>query len=49
VSLFGIKAPATASYFPHLMEIMITVGIVSAGIMAYYLIARYFPVFSEEH
>ncbi len=48
VSLFGIKAPAHAWYFPHLMEIIITVGIVSAGIMAYYLIARYFPVFAEE-
>ena len=49
VSLFGISAPESAGYFPHLMEILITVGIVSAGIMAYYLIARYFPVFAEEH
>jgi len=49
VSLFGIKAPETAWYFPHIMEILITVGIVSAGIMAYYLISRFFPVFAEEH
>ena len=49
VSLFGLAAPEHAWYFPHLMEILITAGIVSAGIMAFYLIARYFPVFAEEH
>ncbi|MFZ5518942.1 MAG: NrfD/PsrC family molybdoenzyme membrane anchor subunit [Candidatus Zhuqueibacterota bacterium] len=49
VSLFSIKAPEQAWYFPHLMEILITTGIVSAGIFAYYLIARHFPVFAEEH
>lgn len=48
VSMFGIKAPAYAWYFPHVMEIIITVGLVSAGIMAYYLIVRNFPVLTEE-
>ena len=49
VSLFGIKAPANAWYFPHPLEIIGTFGIISAGILAYYLIARFFPVFSEDH
>jgi len=49
VSWFGISFPEGSSYFPHIMEIMISAGIVSGGIMAFYLITRFFPVISEEH
>jgi Ni/Fe-hydrogenase subunit HybB-like protein len=37
-------------YFPTLPEVLVSVGIFSAGILAFGLIAKYFPVFeSEEH
>lgn len=49
VSWFGISFPEGSSYFPHIMEIMISAGVVSGGIMAFYLITRFFPVLSEEH
>jgi Ni/Fe-hydrogenase subunit HybB-like protein len=49
VSWFGISFPETASYFPHIMEIMISAGVVSGGILAFYLISRFFPVLAEEH
>ena len=38
------------TYFPSLTEILVTVGIFSAGILTFGLIAKYLPVFeSEEH
>jgi Ni/Fe-hydrogenase subunit HybB-like protein len=36
------------TYYPHWMEIAITVGIVSLAILVYTWICRNFPVFSEE-
>ena len=35
-------------YFPTLPEVMVSVGIFSAGILAFGLIAKYFPVFEAE-
>ena len=49
VSWFGLTFPKGSSYVPNIMEIMISAGIVSGGIMAFYLISRFFPVISEEH
>lgn len=49
VSLLAISAPETASYFPHVMEIIISASIVAAGILAFYLFVRFFPVLAEEH
>jgi len=37
------------NYFPTLPEVMVSVGIFSAGIMAFGLLAKYFPVFEAEH
>jgi Ni/Fe-hydrogenase subunit HybB-like protein len=36
-------------YFPTLPEVAVSIGIFSAGIMAFGLIAKYFPVFEDEH
>jgi len=36
-------------YFPSLPEVAISVGIFSAGILAFGLIAKYLPVFEDEH
>lgn len=59
VSWFAVKHPdsmfhvptfmSNVNYFPTLPEIAVSVGIFSAGIMAFGLIARYFPVFESEH
>jgi Ni/Fe-hydrogenase subunit HybB-like protein len=48
VSLFAIQAPEGAGYFPHIMEILITTGLFSAGVLVYYLVAKNFPVFVAE-
>ena len=48
VSLFAIQAPEGASYFPHIMEILITTELFSAGALIYYLVAKNFPVFAAE-
>ncbi len=60
VSWFAIKHPdplfylptfmGNVDYFPTLPEVSISLGIFSAGILAFGLISKYFPVFeSEEH
>jgi len=60
VSWFAIQHPdplfylptfmGNVDYFPTLPEVSISIGIFSAGILAFGLIAKYFPVFeSEEH
>ena len=36
-------------YFPTLPEVAVSIGIFSAGILAFGLIAKYFPVFEDEH
>ena len=36
------------SYFPSLPEVLISVGIFSAGILAFGLAVKYLPVFEEE-
>ncbi len=47
VSLVGLTRPAGSGYFPHWMEFAITLGIVSAGVLAFGLVARYLPLFVE--
>lgn len=52
VNLITWTRPGGAGYVPHWMEIAVTVGILSAGILAYDLAVRYLPVFTgepEEH
>jgi Ni/Fe-hydrogenase subunit HybB-like protein len=59
VSWFAVKHPdplfyvptfmSNVKYFPTLPEVAVSVGIFSAGIMAFGLLAKYFPVFESEH
>ncbi|MEW6286127.1 MAG: NrfD/PsrC family molybdoenzyme membrane anchor subunit [Chloroflexota bacterium] len=59
VSWFAVKHPdplfymptfmGNVKYFPTLPEVAVSIGIFSAGIMAFGLIAKYFPVFEAEH
>jgi Ni/Fe-hydrogenase subunit HybB-like protein len=46
-SLIG-AAHRGGSYVPHVMEFAITASIVAAGVLAYSLVARFLPLFSEE-
>jgi Ni/Fe-hydrogenase subunit HybB-like protein len=47
VSMFGMMDP-NQLYFPSLIETLVTVGIISAHILFFVLIAKYFPIF-EHH
>jgi Ni/Fe-hydrogenase subunit HybB-like protein len=59
VSWFAVKHPdpitylptfmSNVKYMPTLPEISVSVGIFSAGILAFGLIAKYFPLFEDEH
>lgn len=59
VSWFAVRHPdplfylptfmGNVKYFPTLPEVAVSIGIFSAGIMAFGLIAKYFPVFESEH
>jgi len=49
VSLIALGRPEfAASYVPHPLEFAVTIGIVSAGIAAFGLVARYLPLFTEQ-
>ncbi len=59
VSWFAVKHPdplyylpsfmGNVKYFPTLPEVAVSIGIFSAGILAFGLLAKYFPVFEAEH
>jgi len=59
VSWFGVTHPdplfympsfmGNVKYFPTFPEVAVSIGIFSAGIMAFGLLAKYFPVFEDEH
>jgi Ni/Fe-hydrogenase subunit HybB-like protein len=59
VSWFGVTHPdplfympsfmGHVDYFPTIPEVAVSIGIFSAGIMAFGLLAKYFPVFESEH
>jgi Ni/Fe-hydrogenase subunit HybB-like protein len=48
VSLIGLSRPVGAAYFPHWMEFVLSLGIWSAGIAAYWLIMRYVVLYEPE-
>jgi formate dehydrogenase iron-sulfur subunit len=48
VSFIGYVPYEYAAYIPHPFEILVSVGVVSAGVLVYYLIGKNFPVF-EHH
>ncbi len=59
VSWFAVKHPdplfymptfmSNVDYFPTFPEVAVSIGIFAAGIMAFGLLAKYFPVFEDEH
>ena len=49
VSWFAVGRLTDVSYVPSLVEMSVSVAIFSAGIMAFGLLAKYFPVFEVEH
>ena len=59
VSWFAVKHPdplfymptfmGNVKYFPTLPEVAVSIGIFAAGVMAFGLLAKYFPVFEDEH
>ncbi len=48
VAITGMLAGSGARYVPSWMEVLITLGIVAAGVLAYRLIAEHLPVFPPE-
>jgi len=48
VAITGMLAGSGARYVPSWMEVLITLGIVAAGILAFRLIATHLPVFPPE-
>ncbi|HLF29222.1 MAG TPA: Ni/Fe-hydrogenase cytochrome b subunit [Anaerolineae bacterium] len=50
VSLFAVQHQGSQSYTPNLMEFAVSFGIISAGILAFGFVAKFFPLFeSGEH
>lgn len=48
VSLINLSRPAfSVRYWPHPMEFAITISVISAGVLAFGLVARYLPLFVE--
>lgn len=48
VAWIGIDVPGYSHYYPGFIEILITLGIFSIGILAFYNIGKRFPIFSHE-
>lgn len=48
VSITSITPEAGLSYFPSIYEISVTLMLVTAGMWAFKIIAKNFPVFSTE-
>jgi len=47
-SLIGLARRENAWYVPHVLEFVITISIISAGVLAYSLVARFLPLFTEQ-
>lgn len=47
VALTGLWAGSGVTYVPSWMEVVVTLGIVSAGVLAYLWIAEHLPVFAD--
>lgn len=48
VALVAYQAPAGASYFPHWMEIVVSLSAVAAGVLIFALAMRFLPILPEE-
>jgi Ni/Fe-hydrogenase subunit HybB-like protein len=49
VGMIGLWPYTGYIYFPSWMEVVVTITLVSLGVMAFGLAARYLPLFSDEH
>jgi Ni/Fe-hydrogenase subunit HybB-like protein len=49
ITITGMEGWAGKTYIPSLPEFSVTLAIVTAGFVAFYYIAKYFPVFAPEH
>jgi Ni/Fe-hydrogenase subunit HybB-like protein len=49
VSVFGMWSYTGPVYFPSWMEIVLTLGMISFGVVGFIVAARFLPVFPEEH
>jgi Ni/Fe-hydrogenase subunit HybB-like protein len=47
VALLGLQAPAGAAYFPHWIELVISLAAIVAGVLIFGLAARYLPIFQD--
>jgi len=47
VALLGLRAPTGPDYFPHWIEIVISLAAIVAGILLFGLAARFLPIFQE--
>jgi Ni/Fe-hydrogenase subunit HybB-like protein len=45
VSMFGMVQLNQKIYYPSLVESVVTIGIIAAHILLFYIIAKYFPIF----
>jgi Ni/Fe-hydrogenase subunit HybB-like protein len=48
-SWIGLQRPVWASYAPHWMEVMVTIGLFAGAALVYLLIARNFRMFPQDH
>ncbi len=49
ITVTGMEGWSGSQYIPSFLEFTTTIGIVTLGFVAFYYIAKYFPVFNEEH
>ncbi|MFH1748366.1 MAG: NrfD/PsrC family molybdoenzyme membrane anchor subunit [Planctomycetota bacterium] len=49
VAVIGITSEFGETYYPKWMEVAVSAGIVSFGVLVYLLICRNLPIFSEKH
>jgi Ni/Fe-hydrogenase subunit HybB-like protein len=47
VSLLGLRAPAGTAYFPHWIELVISLAAIAAGVLIFAVAARFLPIFQE--
>ncbi|MGD8473886.1 MAG: Ni/Fe-hydrogenase cytochrome b subunit [Anaerolineae bacterium] len=48
VAIFAYAAPDGAVYFPHWMEILVSVAAIAAGVLLFVLAVRFLPILPEE-
>jgi Ni/Fe-hydrogenase subunit HybB-like protein len=49
VAWIGLEAPAWATYVPHWMEVLSSIGIIAGAVFVYIVVARLFELFPQEH